>query len=163
MSASAHKYKYRPETRLVQGGILRSQFGETSESLFLTQGYVYDDSAQAEARFKGEDHGYQYSRFANPTVTMFEQRIAEFEGAEAARALSTGMAAVTLAMMGQVKAGDHVVASKAIFGSNLYVMEDYLPRYGVTSTIVDGFDLDAGRAPGRRDPKPPLPRRPTQH
>ena len=96
MSASATS-KYRPETRLVQSGILRSQFGETSEALFLTQGYVYDSSAQAEARFKGEDPGYQYSRFANPTVTMFEQRIAEFEGAEAARATATGMAAVTLA------------------------------------------------------------------
>jgi O-succinylhomoserine sulfhydrylase len=138
--------KYRPETRLVQGGILRSQFGETSEALFLTQGYVYDGSAQAEARFKGEDPGYQYSRFANPTVTMFEQRIAAFEGAEAARATATGMAAVTLAMMGQVRAGDHVVASKAIFGSCLYVMEEYLPRYGVTSTIVDGRNLDEWRA-----------------
>ena len=151
MSASTNKY--RPETRLVQSGILRSQFGETSEALFLTQGYVYDNSAQAEARFKGEDPGYQYSRFANPTVSMFEQRIAEFEGAEAARATATGMAAVTLAMMGQVKAGDHVVASKAIFGSCLYVVEDYLPRYGVTSTIVDGFDLDAWRAAMRPNTK----------
>jgi O-succinylhomoserine sulfhydrylase len=139
------KYKYRPETRLVQSGILRSQFGETSEALFLTQGYVYDNSAQAEARFKGEDPGYQYSRFANPTVTMFEQRIAEFEGAEAARATATGMAAVTLSLMGQVRAGDHVVASKAIFGSCLYVVEDYLPRYGVQSTLVDGNDLEAWR------------------
>ena len=103
MSASATHDKYRPETRLVQSGILRSQFGETSEALFLTQGYVYDNSAQAEARFKGEDPGYQYSRFANPTVTMFEQRIAEFEGAEAARATATGMAAVTLSLMGQVQ------------------------------------------------------------
>ncbi|MCX7312873.1 MAG: O-succinylhomoserine sulfhydrylase [Hyphomicrobiales bacterium] len=145
--------KYRPETRLVQSGILRSQFGETSEALFLTQGYVYDNSAQAEARFKGDDPGYQYSRFANPTVTMFEQRIAEFEGAEAARATATGMAAVTLAMMGQVKAGDHVVASKAIFGSCLYVVEDYLPRYGVTSTIVDGFNLDEWRAAMRPNTK----------
>ena len=156
MSASkeaAKPYKYRPETRLVQSGILRSQFGETSEALFLTQGYVYDDSAQAEARFKGEDPGYQYSRFANPTVNMFEQRMAEFESAEAARAVATGMAAVTLAMMGQVKAGDHIVASKAIFGSCLYVMEDYLPRYGVTSTIVDGFDLDAWRAAMRPNTK----------
>src|ERR1044072_9064345 len=126
--------------------MLPSQFAEPSEALFLTQGYVYDNSAQAEARFKGEDPGYQYSRFANPTVTMFEQRIAEFEGAEAARATATGMAAVTLAKMGQVKAGDHVVASKAIFGSCLYVIEEYLPRYGVTSTIVDGFNLDAWRA-----------------
>src|SRR5471032_2595183 len=91
--------KYRPETRLVQSGILRSPFGETSEALFLTQGYVYESSAQAEARFKGEDPGYQYSRFANPTVSMFEQRMAAFEGAEAARATATGMAAVTLAMM----------------------------------------------------------------
>ena len=156
MSASKENTKlnqYRPETRLVQSGILRSQFGETSEALFLTQGYVYDNSAQAEARFKGEDPGYQYSRFANPTVTMFERRIAEFEGAEAARATATGMAAVTLAMMGQVKAGDHIVASKAIFGSCLYVMEDYLPRYGVTSTIVDGFDLDAWRAAMRPNTK----------
>ena len=142
---SAKQHKYRPETRLVQSGILRSQFGETSEALFLTQGYVYDNSAQAEARFKGEDPGYQYSRFANPTVTMFEQRIAEFEGAEAARATATGMAAVTLSLMGQVRAGDHVVASKAIFGSCLYVVEDYLPRYGVQSTIVDGNDLEAWR------------------
>src|ERR1041385_7797581 len=139
------KHKYRPETRLVQSGVLRSQYGETSESLFLTQGYVYENSAQAEARFKGEDDGYQYSRFANPTVTMFERRIAEFEGAEAARATSTGMAAVTLSMMGQVKAGDHIVASKAIFGSCLYVMEDYLPRYRVRSTIVNGFNLDETR------------------
>src|SRR5713226_2953652 len=152
MSASTSR-KFRRETHLVQSGILRSPFGETSEALFLTQGYVYDNSAQAEARFKGEDHGYQYSRFANPTVTMFEQRIAEFEGAEAARATATGMAAVTLAMMGQVKAGDHIVASKAIFGSCLYVMEDYLPRYGVTSTIVDGFNLDEWRAAMRPNTK----------
>src|SRR5688572_2542520 len=145
MPASATP-KYRPETRLVQSGTLRSQFGETSEALFLTQGYVYDDSAQAEARFKGEDPGYQYSRFANPTVSMFERRIAEFEGAEAARATATGMAAVTLALMGQVRAGDHVVASKALFGSCLYVVEEYLPRYGVTSTIVDGTNLDQWRA-----------------
>jgi O-succinylhomoserine sulfhydrylase len=145
--------KYRPETRLVQSGVLRSQFGETSEALFLTQGYVYESSAQAEARFKGEDPGYQYSRFANPTVSMFERRIAEFEGAEAARATATGMAAVTLAMMGQVRAGDHVVASKAIFGSCLYVVEEYLPRYGVTSTIVDGFNLDEWRAAMRPNTK----------
>src|SRR5215218_6921598 len=156
MSASkeaAKPYKYRPETRLVQSGILRSQFGETSEALFLTQGYVYDDSAQAEARFKNEDPGYQYSRFANPTVAMFERRMAEYEGAEAARATATGMAAVTLAMMGQVKAGDHVVASKAIFGSCLYVVEDYLPRFGVTSTLVGGLDLDEWRAAMRPNTK----------
>jgi O-succinylhomoserine sulfhydrylase len=152
MSASTDR-QYRPETRLVQSGILRSQFNETSEALFLTQGYVYDNSAQAEARFKGESPGYQYSRFANPTVHMFEQRIAAFEGAEAARATATGMAAVTLALMGQVRAGDHVVASKALFGSCLYVVEDYLPRFGVTSTIVDGNDLDQWRAAMRPNTK----------
>ena len=132
MSASAKK-TYRPETRLVQSGTLRSQFGETSEAMFLTQGYVYDTAAQAEARFKGEDPGYQYSRFANPTVDMFERRMAAFEGAEAARATATGMAAVTLALVGQVKAGDHVVAAKAMFGSCRYIVEDYLPRFGVST------------------------------
>jgi O-succinylhomoserine sulfhydrylase len=133
--------RYRTETRLVHSGILRSQFAETSEALYLTQGYVYESSAQAEARFKGEDPGYQYSRFANPTVDMFERRMAALEEAEAARATATGMAAVTLALMGQVRAGDHVVAAKALFGSCRYVVEDFLPRYGVTSTLVDGTDL----------------------
>ena len=152
MSASRAK-KYRPETQLVHAGTLRSQFNETSEAIYLTQGYVYDSSAQAEARFKNEDPGYQYSRFANPTVTMFERRIAEFEGAEAARATATGMAAVTLALAGQVKAGDHIVASKAVFGSCLYVVEDYLPRFGVTSTLVGGFDLDEWRAAMRPNTK----------
>ena len=145
--------KYRPETRLVHSGTLRSQFGETSEALFLTQGYVYDNSLQAERRFKNEDPGYQYSRFSNPTVSMFEQRIAEFEGAETARATATGMAAVTLALAGQVRAGDHVVASKALFGSCLYVVEDYLPRFGVQSTLVDGTDLDQWRAAMRPNTK----------
>ena len=140
MSASATR-KYRPETRLVQSGILRTPFGETSEALFLTQGYVYESSAQAEARFKGEDPGYQYSRFANPTVSMFEQRMAAFEGAQAARALATGMAAVTVSLLGQLKAGDHVVASKAMFGSCRYVVEEFLPRYGIASTLVNGCNL----------------------
>ena len=144
MTASTKK-SYRPETRLVQSGTLRSPFGETSEALYLTQGYVYDTAAQAEARFKGEDPGYQYSRFANPTVDMFERRMAAFEGAEAARATATGMAAVTLSLVGQVKAGDHVIASKAMFGSCRYVVEDYLPRFGVSSTLVDGCDLDSWR------------------
>src|SRR5882724_9094861 len=138
MSASQ---SYRPETRLVHSGTLRSQFGETSEALFLTQGYVYDSSLTAERRFKNEEPGYQYSRFSNPTVTMFEQRMAALEGAEAARATATGMAAVTTAVMGQLRAGDHVVASKALFGSCRYVVEDHCPRYGITSTLVDGTDL----------------------
>jgi O-succinylhomoserine sulfhydrylase len=152
MSASAKK-TYRPETRLVQSGTLRSPFGETSEALFLTQGYVYDSSAQAEARFKGEDPGYQYSRYANPTVDMLERRMAAFEGAEAARATATGMAAVTVALVGQVQAGDHVVGSKAMFGSCRYVIEDYLPRFGVTSTLVDGCNLQAWREAVRPNTK----------
>src|SRR5262245_14990034 len=143
MSASARRY--RPETRLVHAGTLRSQFCETSEALYLTQGYVYDSAAQAERRFKGEEPGYQYSRFSNPTVSMFEQRMAALEGAESARATATGMAAVTVSLLGQVKAGDHVVASKALFGSCRYVVEEFLPRYGVSSTLVDGIDLDQWR------------------
>jgi O-succinylhomoserine sulfhydrylase len=138
---AASQARYRPETRLVHAGTLRSQFGETSEALFLTQGYVYETSAQAERRFKNEEAGYQYSRFSNPTVAMFEARMAAFEGAEAARATATGMAAVTVALLGQLKAGDHVVAAKALFGSCRYVVEDFLPRYGVSSTLVDGTDL----------------------
>jgi O-succinylhomoserine sulfhydrylase len=152
MSATAKK-DFRPETRLVHSGTLRSQFGETSEALFLTQGYVYDSAAQAEARFKNEDPGYQYSRFANPTIDMFERRIAAFEGAEAARATATGMAAVTISLVGQLKAGDHVVGSKAMFGSCRYVIEDYLPRFGVSSTLVDGCDLDAWRKAMRPNTK----------
>ena len=133
---------YRPETRLVHSGTLRSQFGETSEALFLTQGYVYDSSLTAERRFKNEEPGYQYSRFSNPTVTMFEQRMAALEGAEAARATATGMAAVTTAVMGQLRAGDHVVAAKALFGSCRYVVEEHCNRYGIASTLVDGTDLE---------------------
>jgi O-succinylhomoserine sulfhydrylase len=140
MSASARRY--RPETELVHAGGLRSQFGETSEALFLTQGFVYESAEQCEARFKGEEPGFLYSRFSNPTVAMFERRMATFEGAEAARATATGMAAVTTALVGQLKAGDHVVAAKALFGSCRWVVEDFLPRFGVASTLVDGTDLD---------------------
>src|SRR5437667_1479548 len=142
----ASQARYRPETRLVHAGTLRSQFGETSEALFLTQGYVYESSAQAERRFKNEEPGYQYSRFSNPTVAMFEARMAAFEGAEAARATASGMAAVTAALMGQVRAGDHVVAAKALFGSCRWVVEELLPRFGVASTLVDGLDLAQWRA-----------------
>src|SRR3569833_1988298 len=105
MSETASTKRYRPETRLVHAGALRSQFGETSEALFLTQGYVYDSARQAEQRFKNEGTGFQYSRFGIPSVEMFDQRMAAFEGAEDARATATGMAAVTLALMGQVRAG----------------------------------------------------------
>ena len=139
MSASK---TYRPETRLVHAGTLRSQFGEMSEGLFLTQGYIYPSAEECESRFSGKTPGYVYSRYSNPTISMFEQRMASLEGAEAARATATGMAAVTTALMGQVKAGDHVVASKALFGSCRWVIEDWLGRFGVTSTLVNGANID---------------------
>jgi O-succinylhomoserine sulfhydrylase len=144
---------YRPETRLVHAGILRSQFGENCEAMFVTQGYVYDSAEQCEARFTGADPGFQYSRFSNPTVAMFEARMAAFEGAEAARATASGMAAVTASLMGQLKAGDHVVAAKALFGSCRYIVEDLLPRYGIASTLVDGVDLEQWRAALRPNTK----------
>jgi O-succinylhomoserine sulfhydrylase len=143
----------RPATRLVHGGTMRSQFGETSEALFLTQGYVYETMEQAEARFKGEVPGFLYSRFSNPTVAMFERRMAELEGAEAARATASGMAAVTASVMGQVKAGDHIVAAKALFGSCRYVVEDLMPRFGVACTLVDGTDLAQWKAAMRPNTK----------
>ena len=136
---------YRPETRLVHSGTIRSEFGETCEGLFLTQGYVYDTAELCEARFKGEDPGYIYSRYSNPTIAMFEQRMIELEGAEACRSTATGMAAVTTAVLAPLKAGDHVVASKQVFGSCLYVVENLLPRYGIETTLVDGLDLDQWR------------------
>src|SRR5918997_2624732 len=134
-----------PDTLLVHAGTLRSSFGETSEALFLTQGHVYDTAEACAARFAGEDEGFIYGRFSNPTVAMFEARMAAVEGAQAARATSTGMAAVTAALMGQLKAGDHVVAAKALFGSCRWVIEDWLPRFGVAATLVDGPDLSAWR------------------
>ena len=150
---SATKKTYRPETRLVHAGTLRSQFGETSEALFLTQGYVYPSAEECEARFSGKKPGYVYSRYSNPTLSMFEQRMAALEGAEAARSTATGMAAVTTALMGQVKAGDHVVAAKALFGSCRWVIEEWLPRFGVTSTLVDGKDLGAWKKAVRKKTK----------
>lgn len=129
-----------PQTRMVHGGTVRSQHGETSEALFVTSGFVYASSADAEARFKGEAEGHIYSRFSNPTVEMFQRRMATLEGAEAARATATGMAAVTTSLMSLVRAGDHVVSAKALFGSCRYVVEDFLPRWGVETTLVDGRD-----------------------
>jgi O-succinylhomoserine sulfhydrylase len=141
-STASPTARYRPETKLVHAGTIRSEFGETSEALFLTQGYVYDTAELCEARFKGEDPGYIYSRYSNPTIAMFERRMIELEGAEAGRSTTTGMAAVTTAILAPLKAGDHVVAAKAMFGSCSYVVEDLLPRYGIASTLVDGLDLD---------------------
>jgi O-succinylhomoserine sulfhydrylase len=135
-----------PDTLLVHAGTLRSEFNETSEALFLTQGHVYNSAEECERRFAGDEPGFLYARFSNPTVAMFEARMAAVEGAEAARATASGMAAVTASLVGQVKAGDHVVASKALFGSCLYIVQDLLPRFGVASTLVDGTDLDQWRA-----------------
>jgi O-succinylhomoserine sulfhydrylase len=145
--------RVRPATRLVHGGTLRSDFGETSEALFLTQGHVYETAEQAEARFKGEDPGFIYARFSNPTVQMFEERMALLEGAEAAKATATGMAAVNAALFGQLSAGDHIVAAKALFGSNRFIIENLLPRFGVESTLVDGADLAQWQAAVRPNTK----------
>lgn len=144
---------WSPATRMVHGGTLRSQFAETSEALFLTQGYVYDTAAQAEERFKSESGGFIYSRYANPTLAMLEERMKLLEGAEAARATASGMAAVSAALMCFLKAGDHVVAAKALFGSCLYVVQDLLPRFGVQSTLIDGRDVDAWRKAVRPNTK----------
>lgn len=133
----------RPETLLVHGGTLRSQFGEMSEAIFLTQGYAYDSAEMAERRFTGEDPGFQYSRFSNPTVAMFEERMRLLEGAEDSRACATGMAAVTAGIIGFMSAGQHIVAAKAMFGSCRYIVEDLCPRFGIEFTLVDGCDLDA--------------------
>ncbi len=137
---------WNPATQLVHGGTMRSQWGETSEGLFLTQGFVYDNAEQAEARFKNEDPGYQYSRFGNPTVSMFEERLRLLEGADDCRATATGMAAVTAAILSYLNTGDHIVSARALFGSCRYVVEDLCPRFGIGSTLIDGNDLDAWKA-----------------
>lgn len=145
--------KLQPATQLVHGGTQRSEFGETSEALFLTQGYAYPDMETAETRMKGAAPGYVYSRYSNPTVDMFQQRMALLEGAEAARATASGMAAVTTALLAQLRAGDHVVAARAMFGACLYVVEEVLPRFGIPSTLVDGKDLSQWRAAMRPQTK----------
>ncbi|RUM12872.1 O-succinylhomoserine sulfhydrylase [Rhizobium phaseoli] len=132
---------WRPATQLVHGGTLRSQYGETSEAIYLTQGFVYDTSEAAEARFKGETDGYIYARYGSPTNDMFEKRMCMLEGAEDARATASGMAAVSAAILCQVKAGDHIVAARALFGSCRWVVETLAPKYGIECTLVDGRDL----------------------
>ncbi|MDP2734334.1 MAG: aminotransferase class I/II-fold pyridoxal phosphate-dependent enzyme, partial [Hoeflea sp.] len=131
----------RPATQLVHGGTSRSGFGETSEAIYLTQGFVYDSSEAAEARFKGEDPGFIYSSYANPTTDMFEKRMCLMEGAEDARATASGMAAISAALLCQLRAGDHVISARALFGSCRWVVETLLPKYGIESTLVDGRDL----------------------
>lgn len=134
---------WRPATRLVRGGLNRSQFRETSEALFLNSGFVYDDAAQAEAAFNGDVDVFIYSRYGNPTVATFEERLALLEGADACRATATGMAAVFAAMLCQVSAGDRVVAARELFGSCHYIVSKLLPRWGVEIEFVKGTDLAA--------------------
>lgn len=137
---------WKPATAMVHSGTMRSQFAETSEALYLTQGYVYDSAESAEARFNGESPGFVYSRYSNPTVAMFERRMCELEGAEEARATASGMAAVAAALLCSVKAGDHIVAARALFGSCRWVVETLMPRYGIEATLVDGRDIEAWKA-----------------
>ncbi len=136
------KRNWKPQTTLVHAGTTRSGFGETSEAMYLTQGYVYDTAEAAEARFKGEEPGFIYSRYANPTVDMFEKRMCALEGAEDARATASGMAAVTAALLCSAKAGDHIVAARALFGSCRWVVETLAPRYGIEATLVDGTRIE---------------------
>lgn len=145
MATNKRPGKWRARTLAVRAGTQRSAFQETSEALFLTSGFAYEAPEEAEARFKGEIDGYQYSRFGNPTVTMFEQRMAALEGAPVARATASGMAAVTATFLCALRTGDHVVAAKAMFGSCRHVVEEILPRFGIASTLVDGGDVDQWR------------------
>ncbi len=137
---------HRLATRLVHAGSDRTPFGETTEALFLTSGFVYDSAEHAEAAFDGSQQHYQYSRFGNPTVTMLEERLAALEGAEACRVTATGMAAIHAAMLCNVKSGDRVVASRALFGSCHWIVSTLLPRYGIETEFVDGTDLAAWKA-----------------
>src|SRR4051794_9110255 len=130
-----------PATLLVRGGSERSAYDETSEALFMTSGFVYGTAAEAEAAFKQDGSRYVYSRYGNPTVQMFEERLRLIEGAEACKATASGMAAVFAALACQLKAGDRIVASRALFGSCHYIVHDILPRWGVESVLVDGSDL----------------------
>ncbi|HMH64363.1 MAG TPA: O-succinylhomoserine sulfhydrylase [Rhizomicrobium sp.] len=146
MATNKKPGNWRKRTLAVRGGEMRSPFQETSEALYMTSGYAYENAEEAEARFKGEIGGYQYSRFGNPTVSMFEERMALLEGAPVARATATGMAAVSAVLLSALNAGDHIVAARAMFGSCLHVVEQILPRFGITYTLVDGTDTAAWEA-----------------
>ena len=138
--------KWRPATQAIRGGTWRSEHGETSEALFLTSGYTYDDAATVAARFAGEQEGMTYSRLQNPTVAMLEERIALMEGADACRAQASGMAAMTAALLCQLSAGDHCVAARAAFGSCRWLVDHLLPRFGIETTVIDSADNDAWEA-----------------
>ena len=153
MATNKKPGKWRKRTLAVRGGQVRSAFQETCEPLIFTAGYAYEMAEEAEARFKGESPGFQYSRLANPTVAMFEERMALLEGAPVARATATGMAAVSAVFMGSLKTGDHVVSASALFGSCRYVLETVLPRFGISCTFVEGSDLGAWKAAMRPQTK----------
>jgi len=133
------------ETRLVRGGMARSEYGEISEALYLTQSFAYDSAGAADRRFSGDEPGFIYQRFGNPTTQMFEDRLALLEGAESCRATASGMAAVHVALTGLLRAGDHLVAGRALFGSCRWIVSELLPRFGVETTYVDATDLEAWR------------------
>jgi O-succinylhomoserine sulfhydrylase len=153
MATNKKPGKWRKRTIAVRGGQVRSAFQETCEPLIFTAGYAYEAAEEAEARFKGESPGFQYSRISSPTVAMFEERMAQLEGAPVARATATGMAAVTAVFLAGLKTGDHVVSASALFGSCRYVLENVLPRFGITTTFVEGSDLDAWQAAMRPQTK----------
>src|ERR1700748_3079188 len=144
---------WETETRLVRGGMARSPYGEISEALFLTQSFAYDSAEAADKRFSGEEPGFIYQRFGNPTTAMFEDRLALLEGAESCRATASGMAAVHLALSGLLRAGDHLVAGRALFGSCRWIISELLPRYGVETTYVDAVDPAAWQAAVRPNTK----------
>ena len=145
---------WNKRTKLVHSGSRRSQYGEVSEAIFLTQGFVYETAEAAEARFiENSGDEFIYARYGNPTVRMFEERIAALEGTEDAFATASGMAAVNAALMAVLKTGDHVVSSRALFGSCLYILEEVLPRFGINVTFVDGADLAQWRIAVRADTK----------
>ncbi len=145
--------KLHPETQMIRGGTIRSNFGETSEAIFLNSGYCYDNAEIAESRFNGEAPSYVYSRYTNPNLKMFENKMALIEGAEAACAMGSGMAAVFAAIMCQIKSGDHLIASRVLFSSCFYIINKILPNYGVEVTLVDGPNHDAWRQAFKKNTK----------
>lgn len=141
MAEDVHDWEL--ETKLVRGGMMRTAYGEISEALFLTQSFAYESAGAADRRFSGEEPGFIYQRFANPTTAMFEERLALLEGAEVCKATASGMAAVHVALQGLVRAGDHIVAGRALFGSCRWILSEWMPRFGVEVTYVDATDLEA--------------------
>jgi O-succinylhomoserine sulfhydrylase len=155
ISKTARPQDWEPATQLIRGGLSRSPYGETAEAMFLTQSFVYDSAEEADARFAGTSNGPQfvYSRYANPTTQMFEDKLALLEGAELCRSTASGMAAIATALTGLVQAGDHILSGRALFGSCRWILDKHLPRFGVETTSVSGPDLDAWKAAIRPNTK----------